>query len=78
MFTPKDKSAKEAALKKLMDLMDKGDHEDLKGLGKPSITAIDVKPVEDDDSLEDISEGEEEPSDEDKQKIKDLYEKYCR
>ena len=87
MFSPKDKSAKEGALKKLMALMDQGDHEELKSLKKPSAMAIDVtamKPEDHEDPMEEAMESpeeekaEDEPSDDEKAQITALYNRFCK
>ena len=89
MFSPKDKSAKEAALKKLIGILDAGDREDVASLKKPSVTAIDVTSLkphaeESESPIEELTESpseeasESEPSDDEKAQISALYHKYCQ
>jgi hypothetical protein len=54
-----NKSAKEAALQKLMDLLDSHETDDLKSLKKPSLTEISIEA----DPKHDDSEGDGAPSD---------------
>ena len=86
----KSKSAKEKVLQEIMDLMDSKSGATLKGLKKPAVMEMSVEkltPEEDDAGDEEGEEtlpsplgesDDEEPSEEDKAKIRSLYDRYCK
>lgn len=85
--------AKQEALQKLLDMLDHGQSEDLKGMKLKPLGGMEVKSVKvlpkgelpEGDPLEEAAESpdeeaaepEEEPSDEEKAQIEALYHKYC-
>lgn len=77
-FGEEEKPGRKAALQKLMDMMGSETGKKLSGLKKPAM-AIEV-----DAPSDDIGEShgddmpEDEPSEEDKAKITELYMKYCK
>ncbi len=81
MFIPdREKEGRKGALKKLVDLMGKGAADSLseykaKKYGKPEMMEMEIE-VEPEDEIEDSLKGGE-PSEEDIEKIKELYHKYC-
>lgn len=84
MFIPdREKDGRKEALKKLMDLMGKGAADSLseyksKKFGKPEVD-IEMKigpEEEEDEGMEDSLKGGA-PSEQDIEKIKELYHKYC-
>lgn len=76
-FGDDEKPGRKAALENLIKIM--GDHksEKLKGLKKPAAVAVEVEGVEEAPEDEEMVDGDE-PSEEDKAKIAELYHKYCK
>ncbi len=78
-FGDEEKPGRKAALQKLMDMMGGKTSDKLAGLKKPAM-AIEVEgpPDEEDSETPDMEASEDEPSDEDKAKIAELYHRFCK
>ncbi len=76
-FDDSEKPGRKAALEKLVAMMGESTSKKLSGLKKPAMAA----PVEgEEDELEEMPEempADDEPSDEDKAKIAELYHRFC-
>lgn len=76
-FDDSEKPGRKAALEKLIGMMGENTTKKLSGLKKPAVALE----VEGEDDLEEMPEegmADEEPSDEDKAKIAELYHKFCK